>query len=316
MFNTLFTSLPVIVLGTFEKDLAASTLLAVPELYLQGPRNRCFNFRIYVGWVVLAAIQAVCNYYIMHTLYTRNDFIDNGVFAEGVMVYTTTVILVSAKLQMIEMHNKSFIAFGSVILSVGGWFAWNLIFAGVYAQNTIYNVKGGLTTRFGRDLSWWTTLLISITVCLLIDIAFISLRTAFFPTDIDTFQEIEQSTEFKQRLEEAAASELQQGWQKKKKSADIRREEGEVQELLDRRLQEESFNNMEQGRSKPVGSPSLQPPRSSIGPGPGTLSRNGSYNPGRPSVQAARKSAVIGETLEEEGDIEEIVARRFGQIRK
>ncbi|RPA71295.1 P-type ATPase [Ascobolus immersus RN42] len=310
MFNTLFTSLPVIVLGTFEKDLAASTLLAVPELYIQGPQNRRFNFRIYVGWMVLAAIQAVCNYYIIHTIYTRNDFIDNGVFAQGVLVYTTTVVLVSAKLQMIEMHNKSVIAFASVFLSIGGWFAWNLIFAGVYADNTVYNVKGGLTTRFGRDLSWWTALLLSITVCLLIDIAFISLRTAFFPTDIDTFQEIEQSTEFKQRLEEAAANELQQGWQRRKKSEDIRREEGEVQELLDRRMEQENFSNMEQGRASAAGGPSVPPPR------PSMAGRSGSYNPGRPSVQAARKSAVIGETLEEEEDIEEIVAKRFGQIRR
>lgn len=316
MFNTLFTSLPVICLGTFEKDLAASTLLAVPELYLQGPQNARFNFKIYVGWMVLAAIQAVLNFYVMHSIYTPNDLVDDGVFAEGVMVYTTCVVLVSAKLQMIEMHNKSILAFGSVFCSIGGWFAWNLIFSGIYNDNTIYNVKRGLLDRFGSDLSWWSALLVSISCCLLIDIAFISIRTAFFPTDIDTFQEIEQTTEFKQRLEEAAANELQQGWQRGKKDEDITKEEGEVQELLDRRMKQEDFNNMEQGRASPLASPaSLQQSKPSANPTSGNLSRSGSYNMGRPSVQAARRSVVIGETLPEE-DIEEIVAKRFGSIKR
>ena len=37
LFNTLFTSLPVIFMGIFEQDLSASTLMAVPELYHSRP---------------------------------------------------------------------------------------------------------------------------------------------------------------------------------------------------------------------------------------------------------------------------------------
>jgi phospholipid-translocating ATPase len=48
IFNILFTSLPVMIIGIFEKDLEASTLLAVPELYrTMGQKNCGFNFWIY-----------------------------------------------------------------------------------------------------------------------------------------------------------------------------------------------------------------------------------------------------------------------------
>ena len=53
MFNTLFTSLPVIFMGVFEKDLAAATLLAVPELYVKGQQNGGFNVKIYLAWMFM-----------------------------------------------------------------------------------------------------------------------------------------------------------------------------------------------------------------------------------------------------------------------
>src|SRR4029450_3801398 len=51
VFNTIFPSLPVIIPGIFERDLSASTLLAFPELYEFGQRNRGFNFLQYLGWM-------------------------------------------------------------------------------------------------------------------------------------------------------------------------------------------------------------------------------------------------------------------------
>ena len=66
MFNTLFTSLPVIFLGIFEQDLSATTLLAVPELYAQGQRNAAFNFQKYIWWMFMAVSEAVVVYFLMY----------------------------------------------------------------------------------------------------------------------------------------------------------------------------------------------------------------------------------------------------------
>lgn len=96
----LFTSLPVIFIGIFEKDLAAATLLAVPELYTKGQRNGGFNFKIYFGWMLMAAAQSAFLFFIMLRFYGEVPFtLDNGLYAMGTMTFSAAVILISTKMQ-------------------------------------------------------------------------------------------------------------------------------------------------------------------------------------------------------------------------
>ncbi|TGZ80506.1 phospholipid-translocating P-type ATPase [Ascodesmis nigricans] len=208
MFNTLFTSLPVIFIGIFDQDLHASTLLAVPELYgKKGPLNRGFNYRIYLGWMLLAVSQSMLLYFIPLQLYPSHLTADNGVFAFGVLTYSATVIIISTKLQVIEMQKKTIVPAVSFFVSIIGWWGWNLIFAARPDDNKIYNMHGGLTLRFGRDLRWWATLLAVITVCLLLDLTAIVTRVALWRNEVDVFREIEKRPELRSRLEKAAYSE-------------------------------------------------------------------------------------------------------------
>jgi phospholipid-translocating ATPase len=245
MFNTLFTSLPVIFLGIFEKDLQPSTLLAVPELYNYGQRNRGFNFTIYLGWMFVATTQAMLTYFLMYQLYTPRVMVDQAVYAMGTLTYAVCITVISSKLQLIEMHNKSFLAAISFVCSVGGFFLWNIILSCVYGDNVIHNVKWSFLHHFGRDLSWWLVFFLTVAVCMLFDVLLITIRNTFWPTDTDIFQEIEQDCDMRKRLEEAASEELQQGWNRDSERSDPQRptsREAEVMEILDRP------RDMEEGR--------------------------------------------------------------------
>ncbi|TKA79649.1 hypothetical protein B0A55_03429 [Friedmanniomyces simplex] len=234
MFNTLFTSLVVIFLGIFEQDLHASTLIAVPELYTKGQRSGGFNFRIYLGWMFMAASQA------MISLYPLGD-----------MTFTACVIIIAIKLQVIEQRYRTYMAALGLFLAIGGWLLWNLILAVVYhsSTNPEYYVKGSLFHAFGRNALWWLVLLLTVTTCLAYEVAVRALKHAFFPTDVETFQTLEQGLDVRKRFEEASAAWLQAGWRhgSGKGSAEVEREaeeqarrEGEVQELLDKpRVMEE-----------------------------------------------------------------------------
>lgn len=98
MFNTLFTSLPVIFLGIFEQDLSATTLLAVPELYTQGQRNAAFNFQKYIWWMFMAVSEAVVVYFLMYGLYAQDIDRYNGLFAMGDLAFSCIVIIINTKL--------------------------------------------------------------------------------------------------------------------------------------------------------------------------------------------------------------------------
>jgi len=99
MFNTLFTSLPVIFLGIFEQDLSATTLLAVPELYVQGQRNAAFNFKKYLWWMFMASSEAVVVFFLMYGLYAQ-DIAEryNVLFAMGDLSFSCIVIIINTKL--------------------------------------------------------------------------------------------------------------------------------------------------------------------------------------------------------------------------
>lgn len=210
MFNTLFTSLPVIFMGIFEKDLSATTLLAVPELYNYGQLNRGFNLRIYLGWMLLATTQAMMTYFAMFELYAPQLTANQTKFALGCLTYSVCVTVISCKIQLLEMHDKSVMAAISLVLSIGGWFLWNMILSVTYSDNTIHYVKDALLYHFGRDLDWWLVYFFAVAICLLLDALFIAVRTTFWPTDVDKFQEMEQSPEMRLRLERAANHEAVQ----------------------------------------------------------------------------------------------------------
>jgi phospholipid-translocating ATPase len=191
----------VILLGIFEKDLASATLLAVPELYTKGQQNGGFSFRIYIGWMFMAASEAVVVFFLMLALFGRIlSTGDNGLYAMGVLTYSAVVILVSIKLlyvgpvpsrddlltcfSLLEMHSKSIVSAIGIILSVGGWFLWNLVLSSIYKSNVIYNVKEGFLHRFGRSAAWWLVLILVVSSCLTIELAIASIQCAYWATDV------------------------------------------------------------------------------------------------------------------------------------
>lgn len=226
-FNTLFTSLSVMCIGVFDKDLAASTLLAVPELYISmGQRNGGFNIWIYLGWTAMAVSEACIVFFSMLFLFGRAEITkDNTLFSMGDLNFVAVVIIVSLKLLVLEMHNKSIVAGITLFLTVGAPFLWNLIFAAAYPLTTPYHVRGGFFIGFGQNPTWWLTLVFIIVCVYMYELSISALRKAFFPTDTDVFQELEQDKTFMERYNGAGAGSavtaLEEGWISDRYSDDV-----------------------------------------------------------------------------------------------
>lgn len=132
VFNTLFTSLAVILVGMFEQDIKAETLLAVPELYTLGQKNKAFNYFKYFGWSSLAVIEAVLIFYGVWGIFMAIDFNeDNTLFAMGDLAFTVCVLFINIKMLVLELHNKTLVTFIGFFISVGGWFLWNLFLSAI-----------------------------------------------------------------------------------------------------------------------------------------------------------------------------------------
>jgi phospholipid-translocating ATPase len=272
MFNTLFTSLPVIFLGVFEKDLLPQTLIAVPELYTKGQRNGGFNFKIFLAWIFMASSEAVIIFFTMLGLYAQATFTkDQGLYAIGSLTFTSCIILISMKLQVIEIHNKSIMAVIACVLSIGGWFLWMIILASIYNDNVTYNVRDSFFVRFGDNLLWWLTLLLIVIATMWFEFGIQSFKAAYFATDVDLFQLYERDLSIRKRFEEAAAMELQAGWRRgdKKSSVEMEREE-QVQAMRENEIVDLLARPrvMEEGRGVDKGGVTLEEQRVFVGDGP------------------------------------------------
>lgn len=197
------------------------------------------------------------------------------------------------------MHNKSILAFGSIIISTGGWFLWNIILSATYNPSTkIYRVRSGFFDTFGPSGLWWFTLILIILSAIVFEYGVSSLRAAWFPTDADTFQALEQDLTVRKRFEEASTMELQGGWEQrgatKEMSLEAQQEEAEaVRREEEQERREEEVREIL--RSRPDGSNSVTATKGSE----------------RKSTQE-----VIDEVGRASMDVSEMLSKRFGSVRR
>ncbi|KAJ2896195.1 hypothetical protein MKZ38_005763 [Zalerion maritima] len=163
VFNTLFTALCVIVMGIWEQDLEAETLLAVPELYVYGQRNEGLNLWKYLRWMIGAVSEGILVWFAVWLGYGAvfgPVIRDNGLFAFG-------------DLALFETHHKTYIVLISFLVTVAGWWAWNLLLSAIYTEGVIlYAVRNGFIHIFGPDMAWWLTLIGALGLLCVIELAY------------------------------------------------------------------------------------------------------------------------------------------------
>ncbi|KAJ8129429.1 hypothetical protein O1611_g4200 [Lasiodiplodia mahajangana] len=174
VLNILFTSLCVLCMGIWEQDLRAETLLAVPELYVHGQRNRELNFPRFIIWMTGAVINGTLVWVLIwlgYNVFGRPR--DNGLFAFGDLAFSIGILWTNWKLFIMETHYKSAIIIGAFGITVSGWWAWQAFLSGVYPlQPSPYAGRGAFVNTFGKDTLWWSLLIGVLLVLIGLDITF------------------------------------------------------------------------------------------------------------------------------------------------
>jgi phospholipid-translocating ATPase len=131
------------------------------------------------------------------------------------------------------------------VLSVGGWFLWQIILSLLFKPGKsyfLYPIKDGFVYYFGRNLLWWLVLILSLASVIVLELGVKSLKKSFWPTDTDLFQQLQKDPVIRKRFEDSVNAEEKPGSSgtathldggKGKTSTDIHGER-EIQELLSR----------------------------------------------------------------------------------
>lgn len=111
MYNVIFSLLPVIFIGIFERDLPARTLLDLPELYAIGRLSQAYNLREFWLWMLKGILSAVILLFVPLAMYGIGGWswgTQDGWDFMGTFVYTCVVLTVTIRVRntalLLESH--------------------------------------------------------------------------------------------------------------------------------------------------------------------------------------------------------------------
>ncbi|WOK91550.1 putative phospholipid-transporting ATPase 8 [Canna indica] len=160
-----FTSLPVIALGVFDKDISSRLCLKFPKLHQDGIQNIFFSWPRILGWMINGVCSSLIIYYFTTRIIFEQAFRQDGHVAGydilGVTMYTCVVWTVNCQLAIYLSYFtwiQHFVIWGSIIF----WYIFLVIY-GFFPPNistTAYRVF--LEACAASPLYWLATLLVVI----------------------------------------------------------------------------------------------------------------------------------------------------------
>lgn len=98
-FVSFFTAATILIVGTWEQDLAARTLVVIPELFRYGQDGEGLNARVYLRWFCNALVAGLVVYAACWYGYTGSELMsDGGLYAQGLLVFVMCIIWINIKL--------------------------------------------------------------------------------------------------------------------------------------------------------------------------------------------------------------------------
>ncbi|CAN1311225.1 Phospholipid-transporting ATPase 3 [Linum perenne] len=186
LYNVIFTALPVIIVGLFDKDVSSTLSKKYPQLYKEGIRNMFFKWRVVWTWAFFSVYQSLI-FYTFVTLSGASGKNSSGrmfgLWDVSTMAFTCVVITVNLRLLMMcnSITRWHYISVGGSILA---WFVFILIYS-LLRENVLYVIYVLMSTYY-----FYLTVILVPIVALLGDFIYQGVERWFFPYDYQVVQEI------------------------------------------------------------------------------------------------------------------------------
>ncbi|KAL1753669.1 hypothetical protein FB107DRAFT_264155 [Schizophyllum commune] len=189
--NLVFTSLPVVALGAFDQDLNAKAALAYPALYVRGIRGLEYTRSKFWMYMLDGLYQSAVVFFIPYLVWILGTVAIswNGKTIESLADFGTTVAvaaIVAANTYVgLNTHYWTVITFVVVIGSSVVMLLWIVIYSFFLSSDFIDEV----VILFG-ELTFWTTVVFTVTVALIPRFIVKFFKTAYYPLDKDIVREM------------------------------------------------------------------------------------------------------------------------------
>ncbi|KAJ1983054.1 hypothetical protein H4R34_001510, partial [Dimargaris verticillata] len=190
LFNLIFTSLPVIIMGVLDRPMQYKTGLRFPGLYRLGSRGTHFSMRRFWTYQLDAVWQSMVCYFTFHLLFNRGGVPDHSGRAMGQFDMSSPVVLAIVIVANFFLGIRTYSWDIIFVISVVGSILVLLAYTPVYAQFFGTDLTGIEAVIYPSGM-FWLGILFAVIAALLFRYLFTFMGRTYHPEDLDILRERE-----------------------------------------------------------------------------------------------------------------------------
>ncbi|NXU65609.1 AT8B1 ATPase, partial [Horornis vulcanius] len=191
VYNVLYSSLPVLLVGLLDQDVSDKLSLRFPRLYILGQRDLLFNYKKFFISLLHGAVTSLIIFFIPYGAYLKSMGQDGEAPADyqSFAVTTASSLIFVVNFQAIGLDTSywtfvnAFSVFGSIALYFGITFDFHS--AGIHVLFPSVFQFTGTAPNALRQPYLWLTMILSIAICLLPVVAQRFLSMTIWPSESD-----------------------------------------------------------------------------------------------------------------------------------
>ncbi|NWX90245.1 AT8B1 ATPase, partial [Nothoprocta pentlandii] len=197
LYNVLYTSLPVLLVGLLDQDVSDRLSLRFPRLYVLGQKDLLFNYRKFFVSLIHGIITSLIIFFIPYGAYLKTMGQDGEAPSDyqSFAVTTASSLIFVVNFQASELISRigldtsywtfinAFSVFGSIALYFGITFDFHS--AGIHILFPSAFQFTGTAPNALRQPYLWLTMILSVAVCLLPAVALRFLSITVWPSESD-----------------------------------------------------------------------------------------------------------------------------------
>ncbi|XP_008941220.1 PREDICTED: phospholipid-transporting ATPase IC, partial [Merops nubicus] len=191
LYNVLYSSLPVLLVGLLDQDVSDKLSLRFPRLYVLGQKDLLFNYKKFFLSLLHGAITSLIIFFIPYGAYLKTMGQDGEAPSDyqsfAVTAASSLIFVVNFQIGLDTSYwtfVNAFSVFGSIALYFGITFDFHS--AGIHILFPSGFQFTGTAPNALRQPYLWLTMALSVAVCLLPVVALRFLALTIWPTESDT----------------------------------------------------------------------------------------------------------------------------------
>ncbi|XP_041425963.1 phospholipid-transporting ATPase IC [Xenopus laevis] len=207
LYNVLYSSLPVLLVGLLDQDVSDKLSLAFPRLYIPGQKGLLFNFKKFFLSLFHGIVTSLIIFFIPYGAFLLTMGQDGEAPSDyqSFAVTTATALIITVNFQIgLDTSYWTFInafsIFGSIAIYFGIMF--DLHSAGIHVLFPSMFIFTGAAPNALRQPYLWLTIILTVAICLLPIVALRFLVKIIWPSESDKIQK--KGKKFKAEVEQRA----------------------------------------------------------------------------------------------------------------